>query len=139
KEAGKKYEYFILTRDPEKGKEITGQHLTRAFEHQGNGLELEVGFEFNQRGGELFGELTTKNKPEGSSEADFRRYLCVVLDDKIESAARINAVITTNGVIQGHFTKEDVDRLVRIFRAGDLPASLKPQPVSESTIGATRG
>ncbi|HEV3084988.1 MAG TPA: protein translocase subunit SecD [Gemmataceae bacterium] len=140
KEANKKYEYFILTRDPEKGKEITGNYLVRAYEAPGNsGLGLSVGFEFNQRGGELFGELTKNNKPDGQQESDFHRSLCVVLDGKIESAARINAIITTNGVIEGKFTKDEVDRLVRIFRAGALPATLKPQPVSESTMGATLG
>ncbi|HEV3117178.1 MAG TPA: protein translocase subunit SecD, partial [Gemmataceae bacterium] len=139
KEKNKKYEYFVLTRDPVKGREVTGQYLTRAFETQGNNLKLQVGFEFNQKGGELFGELTSINKPEGTSETAFRRNLAVVLDGKIESAARINSVITTSGVIEGNFQKEDVDRLVKIFRAGALPASLKSQPVSESTIGATLG
>jgi SecD/SecF fusion protein len=139
KEAGKKYEYFLLTRDSEKGKEITGSELDSAYETQGNGFQLQVGFRFKPHGGELFGELTTKNKPESSAEGAFRRYLAVVLDGKIESAPRLNAVITTDGVIEGRFTKEEVDRLVRILRAGALSATLKPQPVSESTMGATLG
>src|SRR5437879_346447 len=140
KEANKKYEYFRLTRDPVKGKEITGQYLTSARESpSANGLGLDVAFEFNARGGELFGELTKNNKPEGTQESDFHRSLTVILDGKIESAARINAIITTNGVIEGKFTKDEVDRLVTIFRAGALPATLKSQPVSESTMGATLG
>jgi SecD/SecF fusion protein len=139
KDADKKYEYFILTRDPEKGKEITGKYLTNAFETQGRNLDLEVGFRFNDEGGRLFQELTTKNAPAGSGEGAFHRILAVVLDGKIESAPRLNAIISTEGVIEGHFTKEEVDRLVTILRAGALPASLKSQPVSESTIGATLG
>jgi SecD/SecF fusion protein len=138
KEAGKLVEYFVLTRDPEKGKEITGQYLTEAKEDS-YGLELKVQFRFNSRGAELFQELTTKNKPEGSSENAFRRYLAVALDEKIESAPRLNAIISDSGVIEGGFTKAEVDRLVRILRAGALPASLKAQPVSESTMGATLG
>jgi SecD/SecF fusion protein len=138
KEASKRFEYFLLTRDPEKGKEITGQYLTDAGEDP-YGLELKVRFRFNQTGGDFFQELTTKNKPEGTSESAFRRYLAVVLDEKIESAPRLNAVISTDGVIEGGFTKQEVDRLVRILQAGALPASLKPQPVSESTMGATLG
>jgi SecD/SecF fusion protein len=139
KEANKKYEYFVLTRDPEKGKAITGKYLVNAWMTQGSNLQLEVAFQFNAEGGQLFHDLTSKNKPEGASESDFRRFLAVILDDKIESAPRLNAVISTEGRIEGRFTKTEVDRLVRILRAGALPASLKPFPVSESTMGATLG
>jgi SecD/SecF fusion protein len=139
KEQNKKYEYFVLTRDPEKGKEITGKYLTNAFETTSRGMELAVGFRFNDEGGRLFQELTSKNAPTGSGESAFHRYLAVVLDGKIESAPRLNAVISTEGVIEGRFTQEEVSRLVTILRAGALPASLKPQPVSESTMGPTLG
>jgi SecD/SecF fusion protein len=138
KEASKKYEYFVLTRDAEKGKEVTGQYLTDAAE-DATGFDLKVRFRFNQTGGALFGDLTSKNAPSGSSENPFHRFLAVVLDGKIESAPSLNAVIHSEGVIEGRFTKEQVDRLVKILRAGALPASLKPQPVSESTMGPTIG
>src|SRR6202011_4285117 len=39
----------------------------------------------------------------------------------------------------GGFTKKEVDRLVTILRAGALPATLIPTPVSENTMGATLG
>jgi SecD/SecF fusion protein len=139
KEANKKYEYFVLTRDPLKGKEITGKYLINAFKATGNNLQLEVGFQFNSEGGQLFHELTSKNAPTGTSEAAFRRHLAVILDDKIESAPRLNAVISTEGRIEGRFTNAEVDRLVTILRAGALPASLKSFPVSESTMGPTLG
>jgi SecD/SecF fusion protein len=138
KEADKKFEYFVLTRDPEKGKEITGKYLVDARE-DASGFGLKVAFRFDQEGGNLFGELTDKNKPAGSSENPFHRYLAVVLDGKIESAPTINAVIHSEGVIEGKFTHAQVDRLVRILKAGALPASLKPQPVAEFTLGSTLG
>src|SRR5262249_29657272 len=47
--------------------------------------------------------------------------------------------ITTAGSITGDFTRREVDNLVNILRAGALPASLKPQPVSETTIGPLLG
>jgi SecD/SecF fusion protein len=100
---------------------------------------LKVAFHFDNEGASRFYELTTKNKPSGSSETSFHRYLAVVLDEKIESAPRLNAVISDSGVIEGNFNKDEVDRLVRVLNAGMLPASLKPAPVSESTIGATLG
>jgi SecD/SecF fusion protein len=140
KDANKKYEYFILTRDPEPGKEITGDLLDHAREDQSQtNFQLVVAFHFKSEGGARFLELTTKNKPSGSSDASFHRYLAVILDDKIESAPRLNQPISTDGIIEGNFKKEEVDRLVRILNAGALPASLKSTPVSESTIGATLG
>jgi SecD/SecF fusion protein len=138
KDRDKKYEYFILTRDSQKGKEITGKDLVTAFPENVN-LKLAVGFKFNDHGGELFRELTTKNKPTGTGETAFKRHLAIVLDGLIESAPSLNAIISTDGVIEGTFTKEEVDDLVRVFRAGALPASLKPQPVSENTMGPTLG
>jgi SecD/SecF fusion protein len=138
-DAKKRFEYFILTRDPEKGKEVTGQYLASAFPEQGSSLQLEVGFRFNSEGGRLFHDLTLKNAPEGKSEGAFRRHLAVILDGVVESAPTLNAVISESGVIQGSFTKKEVDRLVAILKAGALPASLNRAPVSETTMGPTLG
>ncbi len=135
----KKYEYFLLTRDSEPGKEVSGDFLVDAKEAMGQNLGLEVVFRFNSEGGARFYDLTSKNKPEGTSEGAFRRFLAVVLEGKIESAPRLNAVISTEGRIEGRFTKDDVDRLVTVLRSGSLPASLKREPVSESTLGPTLG
>lgn len=139
KDRGKRYEYFILTRDPEKDKAVTGKYLINAEQTTDRRGGLAVGFHFNQQGGIYFGDLTTKNAPEKESQGGFRRFLAIILDNQIESAPRLNARITTDGVIEGTFTKIEVDRLVRILRAGQLPATLKPQPVSENTMGATLG
>jgi SecD/SecF fusion protein len=138
-EAGKKVEYFMLTRDPLAGREITGTYLTNAFQTTGQSLQPEVGFRFNDEGGRRFHEVTSNNAPDGSGENSFKRHLAVVLDGRIESAPAINQAISNEGVIQGRFTKDEVDRYVNMLRAGALPASLKPQPASESTIGPTLG
>jgi SecD/SecF fusion protein len=138
-EADKKVEYFFLTRDPLPGHEVTGDYVDRSFpDSNKNGTGLVVGFQFKPAGARLFEELTRENAPE-RGESGFHRNLAVVLDEKIESAPRINAIISDRGVIEGDFKKEDVDRLVKVFNAGRLKASLKQQPVSESTIGSTLG
>jgi SecD/SecF fusion protein len=142
KDRGKKFEYFLLTRDPEdRSKEVTGDFLTNATETQDRSMRLAVGFHFNTEGGNRFRHLTSINAPEGKSEeaSGFKRQLAILLDDQIMSAPTINAIISTDGVIEGNFTKPEVDRLVNILRSGALPATLKPQPVSESTMGATLG
>ena len=136
KDRGKKYEYFILCRDPErdedgKPKAVTGEYLVSAQQtddpKRGG---LAVGFNFNNQGAVLLSDLTSKNKG---------REMAIVLDDVIQSAPNIeNAITGGSGIITvGSKDKEEIDRLINILRSGALPASLKPQPVSENTMGAT--
>jgi SecD/SecF fusion protein len=138
KDRRKKYEYFILTRDPERDPDsglpraVTGEYLINAGETvdpKTNGLA--VSFTFNSQGATLLSDLTTKNKG---------RQMAIVLDDLIQSAPNILEPITGgHGIITGNYTKDDVDRMVNILRSGALPATLKPQPVSENTMGSTLG
>jgi SecD/SecF fusion protein len=141
----KKYEYFLLTRDPERDehgvpKAITGQYLVSAFETMDEKLHPAVGFRFDATGGNLFYDVTSKNTPEGTGPSTFHRFLAIILDGKIVSAPSINSAIRTDGQISGGgFTKKEVDNYVTVLRSGALPATLKPQPVSENTMGATLG
>jgi SecD/SecF fusion protein len=143
--ARKKYEYFLLTRDPEKDeygvpKAITGQYLISAHETIDEKLRPAVGFRFDSTGGALFHDVTSKNIPEGSGPGGRHRFLAIILDGKIVTAPTINGAIRTDGQISGGgFTKKEVDNYVTILRSGALPATLKPQPVSENTMGATLG
>ncbi len=139
KDQERKYEYFVLTRDPEtdpktgQPKAVTGAYLTKA-EVGSDVLKPEVQFAFNSKGADLFGELTSKNKPSG----DVRRYLAIILDGQVVSAPYIKDAIRDQGVITATNGK-DATRLARILRSGALPATLKPLPVSEQTMGATLG
>jgi SecD/SecF fusion protein len=127
KDREKGYEYFLLTRDPESpDKRITGEQLSSA----SPGQEGAVNFRLKPAGGELFYELTSKNKG---------AMLAIVLDGLIESDATIQSAIRTNGQITGNFTQEKIDQLVRILRSGALPGTLKHEPVSENTMGPTLG
>jgi SecD/SecF fusion protein len=133
----KQIEYFLLTRDPQKGKEVTGLYLTSAFRSQGrNTTDPAIGFRFNQAGGDRFYELTSQNAP---TREGFHRFLAIVLDNQIVSAPSLNAKISTEGVIEGRFSADEVDRYINILNSGALPASLKTTPVSENTIGPTLG
>jgi SecD/SecF fusion protein len=133
----KKYEYFVLVRDPERGQEITGQDLTSASPGHDQRLRPAVEFRFNAVGADRFLKLTSKNLP--LAQGNLKRQLAVVLDEQIRSAPVINDRISGNGIIEGNFTNVEVDRLVNVLRAGALPATLKQVPVSENTIGATLG
>ncbi len=149
RELGKKIEYFVLTREPEevvdpvtgqKHKEaITGDYLVSARPgYSGKGAGLAVDFRFNSEGGNLFYKLTSENA--ASSEGGFKRHLAIILDGQIRSAPTVNGAIRDSGQIYGEsFTQKEIDTLVKILRAGALPATLKQKPVAENTIGATLG
>jgi SecD/SecF fusion protein len=141
----KEVEYFVLTRTPEydivdrnkQTPKIGGEYLTNAMVSITD--TVAASFAFNNEGARLFGNITRKNIPSGQGDAQIKRHLAIILDDQVMSAPTINSVITSSGQITGNFTRKEVDSLVNILRAGQLPATLKPQPVSETTMGATLG
>ena len=143
----KQYEYFVLTRNPEidpatgqPTPKVDGSYLVSA-STQMMEARPSVAFTFNTAGGKLFGTLTRKNVPSGagSDPSQTKRHLAIILDGLIESAPTVNSEIREHGQITGNFTQKECDALVNTLRSGALPASLKPQPVSESTMGATLG
>ena len=143
----KKIEYFILTRNPEidpatdkETPRIDGSYLVSAMNQPGNDGRPAVSFTFNNAGGLLFRDVTRKNIPSDEDKGTpLKRHLAIILDGLIMSAPTINSEISQHGQISGDFTNREVDQLVNILRAGALPATLKPQPVSENTMGATLG
>jgi SecD/SecF fusion protein len=140
RELGKKYEYFILTRNAEsREKEVTGDYLSRVVSGSNQRGEPAVHFGFKSEGANLFYELTNLNRPADRSDAGFKRRLAIVLDGQIRSAPSLNQAIRDSGEISGGFTPKSVQELVTILRAGALPATLKPNPVSENSMGATLG
>ncbi|MFM7846123.1 MAG: protein translocase subunit SecD [Planctomycetota bacterium] len=79
--------------------------------------------------------LTSSNLPQDG----FSRSLGIVLDGALLSAPAIRDVISERGQITGNFTQAEVDFLVTILRAGQLPAALNEEPVSENQIGSLLG
>ena len=91
--------------------------------------EPVVNFRFNIRGGQKFGEVTSKN---------VGRPFAIVLDNKVISAPRILTPITGgSGQISGRFTVEQANNLSILLRAGALPAKLTI--VEERTVGPGLG
>ena len=145
----KAVEYFVLARDPEldpkmaadlpvekrRTPRIDGSRIRSAESAVGVNNIPAVHFSFAAEGGDLFGNLTRKNVPSGGpEESQVKRHLAIILDGQIMSAPTINSEIRDHGQITGKFTKKEVDNLANILRAGALPARLKPQPVSETTV-----
>ncbi|WP_020468283.1 protein translocase subunit SecDF [Zavarzinella formosa] len=137
----KKFDYFVLTRVSEKDRVLVGGDVTiSANVTQDEKQNPAVGFTFNSRGGDKFFEVTSRNKPSDPSGGNgIVRKLAIILDQKLISAPTLNQPIRTNGIIQGSFKMDDVQKIVKLLRQGALPATLKKQPVSENTIGPTLG
>jgi len=91
-----------------------------------------VGFRFNERGAKLFARLTSAHS---RTEQRAGHCMAILLDDEVYSAPVIQATISDRGIIEGTFTQEEVNDLVRTLKAGSLPARLNKTPVAESTFG----
>jgi hypothetical protein len=128
----KRVEYFLLVRNAEKGREVTGKYLTDAYRTMSSkNFGPAIGFRFNEAGTDRFRELTRKNAPTADG---FRRQIAILLDGQIVTAPTLSGPIGADGIIEGHFTAQEVERYVTILRAGALPATLKPEPVSEVAV-----
>lgn len=107
---------------------FTGQDLARAFASSDSTGLPAVGFDFKVGRKGDFGDFT---------EDYTNRALTIILNGNVESSANINGSLPGAGIIQGQFTMEYVDSLVKVLRTGSL--KIKPNVVSEERVGATLG
>ena len=109
---------------------LTGAHLTDAkvqIDSQYN--EPYVSIDFDKKGGRDFARIT---------EANVKKRLAIVLDDKVYSAPVIQEKITGGKArITGNFTTEEARDLAIALRAGALPAPVLI--LEERTVGPSLG
>ncbi len=127
---GKTMEHFVLVRNPEPSQEVTGKDLQNVYRAPGSRGEPAVGFTLKGAGATRFFDLTSKN---------VQRRLSIILDGQVKSAPVLNSAISDSGQITGDFSQAELDDLIRLLRAGALPATLDQRPASEATMGATLG
>lgn len=114
---------------------ITGEDLafvSQSYDEQGR---PSVRFSLKDAGSSRFYALTLNNSPKGGRE----RQLGIILDNRLLSAPGIRNAIRGDGTISGNFSLAEVQFLVNILRAGQLPAALNKVPISENQIGSTLG
>ena len=122
--------------------DVEGKYLSNASSGIENNGQPIVQFSFNADGARRMGHLTGENCPvkdPGAPEGRRTRQLGIILDGCIVSAPSIQSRISDNGQITGIKTREEVDLLVDVLKAGRLPATLSPEPISEMTTGAQLG
>ncbi len=107
---------------------VSGRDLKTARVQKGRIGEPVIGFSLTPEGSPKFAELTGAN---------VKRYLAIVLDNKVVSAPVINSRIEDDGVIEGSFTQQQASDLALVLRSGSLPASLTT--LEERTVGPSLG
>ncbi|MEM0926645.1 MAG: protein translocase subunit SecD, partial [Planctomycetota bacterium] len=124
---------ILMVLDPDL--EVTGEDLAFATSSYDDRGSPAVAFTLTDAGSGKFRVLTTENAPQGNR----RRQLGIVMDDRLLSAPGIESPISKNGQISGNFTRQEVQSLVDILKAGQLPAALTKQPIAKNQIDATLG
>jgi SecD/SecF fusion protein len=104
--------------------------LSRAFRSSNNLGQPAVGFTFDPRGARRMGQLTSAHKDQP---------MAIVLDGEVYSAPYIRATIYDSGIIEGQFSPQDVDDLIKILNAGSLQAQVNEHPISQKTIAPSMG
>ena len=124
-ESGEAGTSFYLVR---KVASVTGQDLRGAQPTIDENNRPAVRFMLTNEGSRKFGRVTGDN---------IGRFLAIILDNRVQSAPRIEGRITDEGRIYGSFTTQEAADLALILRSGALPASMSY--LEERTIGATLG
>ncbi|MEK7479347.1 MAG: protein translocase subunit SecD [Patescibacteria group bacterium] len=118
---------FILT--PLTGRYVKGAQVVFGGGGSGVSLSPSVALEFDNKGAELFGELTAKN---------IGRPIAVFLDNQLITMPTVQAEIQGGKAeITGNFTVEEARKLVERFNAGALPAPITL--VNQETISPELG
>jgi SecD/SecF fusion protein len=131
-----KNEYFVLARVSRyDGLKVDNEvKLTARVDTQS--FQPAVRFNFDGRGAQLFGAMTERNRPVQTHV----RSMAIIMDGEVVSAPYLGAILREGGQISGPGLDLDaVKQLVRILQSGALNAELKPDPVSENTVGPTLG
>lgn len=89
-----------------------------------------IAFNMDALGADKMRRLTGNN---------IRKPMAVLLDDQVYTAPNINGAIGGSGVIEGSFTPDEINYVVRVLAAGSLAAKLSPEPISVQTIGPELG
>jgi preprotein translocase subunit SecD len=107
---------------------VTGRDLRNAQSSRDDNGQPAVGFNLTGEGGRKFFAFTS---------AHVNDSLAVVLDNKVQSVARIDEPIRDSGIIKGRFTEQEVKDQAMILSSGALPAGIKY--LEERTVGPSLG
>ena len=112
---------------------LDGERITRASANPDPvSGQVAVSLTMDNRGGKIWGDMTTK------AAQDNNREIAITLDDEVVSCPRVNEpILGGSSQISGNFTIDEAKDLANILQVGKLPA--KTQIVQESLVGPSLG
>jgi SecD/SecF fusion protein len=131
-ERGVKDLEVLVVLDPDPAFNVQGKHfgrVTAAYDETGYPC---LNFTMTSEGAKVMQYVTGAHLPDQYGTIYYQ--LGIVFDGRLISAPRIMNTISDRGRIAGRFTKEEVDTMVAILQAGELPAALSPEPVSRQVV-----
>jgi protein-export membrane protein SecD/preprotein translocase SecF subunit len=108
---------------------MAGTHLETAYVGRDQYGALEIHFELDDEGADIFADYTASH---------VNQFLCIVLDKQVISCPRIQTAIPDGqGRISGQFTLEEARKLAVQLRYGALPIPLRVETTRK--VGPTLG
>lgn len=124
-----KLEFKIKNEDGTYGPTLLeGSAIKTANLSQGQFGQPEVAFELNSEGADKFAQITREN---------VGKQLAIMLDNKEQSAPKINTEITGGKGVITTGDAEDAKNLVNLLKSGALPVAIEIMEIR--TVGATLG
>ncbi|MDG2013108.1 MAG: protein translocase subunit SecD, partial [Pirellulaceae bacterium] len=126
---------ILMAFPPKERQNVKGEFLTSVKKGFDDKANPRIEFNLNSRGGKRMFSFTSRNKPSNG------RYslMGIVLDNKLQSAPRINEPIRGSGVIEGSFTEEEIDGYIAVLSSGKLDVALRKNWISMDQILSTLG
>ncbi len=118
-----------LTLDDLEPARLTGEAIARAATQFDQFGAPTVSFELTPAGAAVFFDITSKN---------VGKQFAIVLDDKVQSAPRINQALGASSQITGNFTLQEANELALVLRSGALrvPVNIIETRAIGPTLGA---
>ena len=114
---------------------VEGKHLASVKESRDERGGLALAFTMNKEGTRRMMRLTTKNRPVDTN----KQYLGIVLEGLLHTAPSINGTISTNGIIEGRFTKAEIEDLKTTLNSGKIDVTMNKNPISQDYVNSALG
>ncbi|MBL8890965.1 MAG: protein translocase subunit SecD [Planctomycetaceae bacterium] len=113
---------------------VDGEHVhsTRV---GSQGFQPIVEFTMTSGGASNMFRFTDFYRPVGQE----KHFMAVVLDGSIMTAPALNSAIQDRGIIEGNFTRAEVEDTVAILNAGRIPVALKKDYISLDSVQSNLG
>lgn len=103
------------------GLNVTGKYLKDIFVAKQTDGQPYINFSLDEKGGKLLANLTGRNLPQPNGLC---RWLGIIVDRQLITAATIRSVIRREGEITGNFSRTELNDLVALLNAGEFATDL---------------